>query len=101
MDGKITIKGPDAKMVMNTHFTNTGHLFPGFPEARRCHSSVQFENSVYICGGYNGEKIFSDLWKLDLKTLYWYKITDMPKPVYFHAADVTPVSKNIIVFICS
>ncbi|XP_064632970.1 kelch domain-containing protein 10-like isoform X2 [Lineus longissimus] len=62
----------------------------GYPEARRCHSCVKFKGNAYICGGYNGEKIFSDLWALDLETLYWCKITDMPKPVYFHAADVSP-----------
>lgn len=61
-----------------------------FPAARRCHSAVQIDNCVYICGGYDGTQIFDDLWEIDLKTLRWRCLpARLPLPVYFHAAAVT------------
>ncbi|XP_048466171.1 kelch domain-containing protein 10 isoform X2 [Rhincodon typus] len=64
----------------------------GFPAARRCHSCVQIGHDVYVCGGYNGEIILGDLWKLNLQTLQWTKLpAEMPEPAYFHCAAVTPV----------
>lgn len=49
---------------------------------------------VFICGGYNGESILSDLWKINLRTFQWMKLPAvMPEPAYFHCAAVTPVSK--------
>ncbi|XP_048409784.1 kelch domain-containing protein 10 isoform X4 [Stegostoma tigrinum] len=63
----------------------------GFPAARRCHSCVQIGHDVYVCGGYNGEIILGDLWKLNLQTLQWTKLpAEMPEPAYFHCAAVTP-----------
>uniref|UniRef100_A0A3B4BE50 Kelch domain-containing protein 10 n=1 Tax=Periophthalmus magnuspinnatus TaxID=409849 RepID=A0A3B4BE50_9GOBI len=63
----------------------------GFPTARRCHSCVQVKNEVFICGGYNGEMILSDLWKINLQTFEWTKLPAlMPEPAYFHCAAVTP-----------
>ncbi|KAM9078363.1 kelch domain-containing protein 10 isoform X2 [Balaenoptera ricei] len=63
----------------------------GFPAARRCHSCVQIKNDVFICGGYNGEVILGDIWKLNLQTFQWVKLpATMPEPVYFHCAAVTP-----------
>uniref|UniRef100_A0A3B4YWG6 Kelch domain-containing protein 10 n=1 Tax=Stegastes partitus TaxID=144197 RepID=A0A3B4YWG6_9TELE len=54
----------------------------GFPAARR---------QVFICGGYNGELILSDLWKINLQTFQWTKLPAlMPEPAYFHCAAVTP-----------
>lgn len=48
---------------------------------------------VFICGGYNGEVILSDLWKINLQTFQWIKLPAvMPEPAYFHCAAVTPVS---------
>ena len=47
---------------------------------------------VYVCGGYDGEQIFGDLWKINLKSLVWYKLNqDLPLPSYFHSAAITPV----------
>lgn len=47
---------------------------------------------VFICGGYNGEVILGDLWKLNLLTFQWTKLLAiMPEPAYFHCAAVTPV----------
>uniref|UniRef100_H3B0E7 Kelch domain-containing protein 10 n=1 Tax=Latimeria chalumnae TaxID=7897 RepID=H3B0E7_LATCH len=68
------------------------HSKIGFPAARRCHSCVQIKNvDVFICGGYNGELILGDLWKLNLQTLQWTKLPAvMPEPAYFHCAAVTP-----------
>ncbi|TWW75528.1 Kelch domain-containing protein 10 [Takifugu flavidus] len=65
----------------------------GYPAARRCHSCVQIKEEVFICGGYNGEVILSDLWKLNLQTFQWTKMPAvMPEPAYFHCAAVTPVA---------
>lgn len=48
---------------------------------------------VFICGGYNGELILADLWKINLQTFQWSKLpAEMPEPAYFHCAAVTPVS---------
>lgn len=68
---------------------------PGFPNNRSCHSCVQCpENSnfVYICGGFDGFQSFRDVWRFDLDTLHWIKLTTciMPQPVYFHSTAVTP-----------
>uniref|UniRef100_A0AAY5K541 Kelch domain-containing protein 10 n=1 Tax=Esox lucius TaxID=8010 RepID=A0AAY5K541_ESOLU len=65
----------------------------GYPAARRCHSCVQVRQEVFLCGGYNGELILADLWKINLQTFQWTKLPAvMPEPVYFHCAAVTPVS---------
>ncbi|XP_067358066.1 kelch domain-containing protein 10-like isoform X2 [Channa argus] len=62
----------------------------GYPAARRCHSCVQVKD-VFICGGYNGELILSDLWKINLQTFQWARLPAvMPEPAYFHCATVTP-----------
>lgn len=50
---------------------------------------------MFICGGYNGELILSDLWKINLQTFQWTRLPAvMPEPAYFHCAAVTPVSKT-------
>lgn len=50
---------------------------------------------VFLCGGYNGELILADLWKINLQTFQWTKLpTVMPEPAYFHCAAVTPVSTS-------
>ncbi|KAG7239399.1 hypothetical protein INR49_029154 [Caranx melampygus] len=59
--------------------------------SQRCHSCVQIKNDVFICGGYNGELILADLWKINLQTFQWSKLPAvMPEPAYFHCAAVTP-----------
>ncbi|KAM7056839.1 kelch domain-containing protein 10 [Acridotheres tristis] len=71
--------------------TTKPHEKVGFPAARRCHSCVQIKNDVFVCGGYNGEVILGDVWKLNLQTFQWVKLpAAMPEPVYFHCAAVTP-----------
>ncbi|XP_037529571.1 kelch domain-containing protein 10 [Rhipicephalus sanguineus] len=62
----------------------------GFPAKRRCHSSVQYHNSVFVCGGHTGTRVLDDVWRLDLPTLQWRRLPiSLPSPVYFHAAAVT------------
>lgn len=52
-------------------------------------------SEVFLCGGYNGELILADLWKINLQTFQWTKLpTVMPEPAYFHCAAVTPVSTS-------
>ncbi|XP_050425313.1 kelch domain-containing protein 10-like isoform X3 [Adelges cooleyi] len=68
---------------------------PGYPDNRSCHSCVQCpdkKNLVYICGGFDGFRSFRDVWRFNLDTLQWEKLTrcTMPKPVYFHSTAVTP-----------
>ncbi|KAJ3599692.1 hypothetical protein NHX12_033648 [Muraenolepis orangiensis] len=63
----------------------------GYPAARRCHSCVQVKDEVFICGGYNGDQILSDLWKISLQTYQWSRLPAlMPEPAYFHCAAITP-----------
>ena len=48
---------------------------------------------VFICGGYNGEVILGDIWKLNLQTFQWVKLpATTPEPVHFHGAAVTPAA---------
>jgi hypothetical protein len=71
---------------------------PGIPAARRCHGCVQLPDSeqqetvVYICGGHDGNEIFSDVWRLELQSLQWSRMVScsLPRPVYFHSVAVTP-----------
>lgn len=71
----------------------------GFPAARRCHGCVQLppegiakKGSVIISGGYNGQVIYGDVWRLDLNDMQWQFMASsvLPRPVYFHSASVTP-----------
>lgn len=50
---------------------------------------------IFVTGGYNGEDIFDDLWKLDLNTFQWTLIDTccLPKPLYFHSTAVSPEGK--------
>jgi hypothetical protein len=53
-------------------------------------------SDVFLCGGYNGEVIVADLWKINLQTFQWTKLPAvMPEPAYFHCAAVTPVSRAL------
>ena len=99
-----------------------------FPEPRRCHCVVKhdhcecvdhrtqmihfiirkcsFINSlyrfsvVYLLGGYDGEEIFGCCWRLDLDTMKWAKLPkDLPMPVYFHSATITPVRNTCLLSI--
>ena len=46
----------------------------------------------YVSGGFDGRKIYDDVWMLDLTTLQWTKLdTKLPRPVYFHSSAITPV----------
>nr|CAD7267602.1 unnamed protein product [Timema shepardi]CAD7418290.1 unnamed protein product [Timema poppensis] len=68
---------------------------PGFPEPRRCHGAAQRGAFVFICGGYNGRKVFNDVWRLHLPTGQWtlMKRCRLPEPVFFHSAAVTPAGR--------
>lgn len=74
------------------------------PAPRRCHGSVQYTDeksgvtSVVISGGYNGDWVFSDVWRLDLHTLQWTLLREciLPSPVYFHSAALTPEGRMYI-----
>lgn len=74
----------------------------GIPPARRCHGSVQIEADndmhVYITGGYDGEIVFDDLWRLEIATMQWTFIEKcvLPKPIYFHSAAVCPEGKMYV-----
>lgn len=68
----------------------------GYPEPRRCHGAVQIAvdtgPQVFITGGHDGENIFNDLWRLELKTYKWtfFETCQLPRPTYFHATAVSP-----------
>lgn len=66
---------------------------PGVPEARKCHSCIQYDTpngiDVIIAGGYyEDQRFFNDIWKLNLRTHQWqlYQTAKMPQPLYFHDA---------------
>ncbi|KAE8744378.1 hypothetical protein FOCC_FOCC008982 [Frankliniella occidentalis] len=72
-----------------------------YPTARRCHGCVQLppegdakKGSVIISGGYNGQMMFGDVWRLDLNDMQWqFMKCSLHQPVYFHSAAVTPAGK--------
>ncbi|KAK6644487.1 hypothetical protein RUM43_000754 [Polyplax serrata] len=84
----------------NDDSTDNNHQ--GFPAPRRCHGSVQTQGDgqdpeFIICGGYNGEKIFSDIWTLNLRTLQWTKWKEELKyPLNFHSTSLSPCGKMFI-----
>lgn len=64
---------------------------PGYPARRKCHTAVQVQDDVYICGGCSGTRVFDDIWRFHIPTLQWYFIpTRLPIPLSFHTACVTP-----------
>lgn len=71
----------------------------GIPASRRCHGAVQLDTEhgiqIFVTGGYNGEDIFDDLWKLDLNSFQWTLINKckLPRPLYFHSTAVSPEGK--------
>lgn len=71
----------------------------GTPSPRRCHGAIQLDTptgiQVFIIGGYDGENVFDDLWKLELSTLQWTHIENcrLPRPTYFHSTAATPEGK--------
>lgn len=63
----------------------------GFPAPRKFHAVVQFNGVAYLSGGSDGAHALDDIWQLELSTLQWEKMNvTLPRPVYFHAAAVTP-----------
>ncbi|OXB58044.1 hypothetical protein ASZ78_007703, partial [Callipepla squamata] len=65
------------------------HVLLFLKEHKRC--GFLLSADVFVCGGYNGEVILGDVWKLNLQSFQWVKLpAAMPEPVYFHCAAVTP-----------
>lgn len=68
-----------------------------YPIARRCHGCVQLGNEIYIVGGIDGTEICGDMWRLNLDTRQWTRITEkMPLPVYFHGTAVSPSGQMFV-----
>ncbi|XP_033106528.1 kelch domain-containing protein 10-like [Anneissia japonica] len=62
-----------------------------YPKRRVYHTCCQWKDSIYMCGGHNSSYIYDDLWKLNLETLQWSKLSvSMPVPTFFHSAAITP-----------
>ncbi|XP_042891089.1 kelch domain-containing protein 10-like [Penaeus japonicus] len=71
--------------------THPDPLVHAHPSPRRCHAAVQRGKDLYIMGGTDGSEVFDDLWKLDLHSLSWARLSlVLPRPLYFHDAAVTP-----------
>lgn len=74
----------------------------GWPEPRKYHGAnlitLNGLKQVFITGGTDGEQIFKDLWRLDLKTFEWtyFAKFQMPRELYFHATSTTPDGKLYI-----
>ena len=65
--------------------------------ARRCHSVVQIQETVWIFGGYDGEDVFGDIWQLNMETLQWSRLSrELPVPVYFHAMTLSEEGKMVM-----
>lgn len=87
--------------ILNTHGDNDDNRVPA---PRRCHGSVQYTDertgttTVVISGGYDGDRVFSDVWRLDLGTLQWTRLRKciLPCPVYFHSATLTSEGRMYI-----
>ncbi|XP_032680458.1 kelch domain-containing protein 10 homolog [Odontomachus brunneus] len=87
--------------ILSTHGDNDDNTVPA---PRRCHGSVQYRDEktgatvVVISGGYDGDRVFSDVWRLDLSTLQWTCLRKciLPCPVYFHSAALTPEGRMYI-----
>lgn len=73
-----------------------------FPRPRRCHGLVQYTDEltgtiyVVISGGFDGDRLLSDVWKLNLQTLTWTCLKSLPRPIYFHSSTVTPSGRMFI-----
>ncbi|XP_031351552.1 kelch domain-containing protein 10 homolog isoform X1 [Photinus pyralis] len=80
----------------------SGYHHTGIPSPRRCHGAVQIETDndiqVFINGGYDGDTVFDDLWRLELSTMQWTFIQKcvLPSPTYFHSAAVSPEGKMYV-----
>lgn len=67
----------------------------GYPAPRRCHSCIQYETEngteAIIAGGCGENLYFTDIWKLNIKTLKWtlMKAARLPRPLFFHDACIT------------
>ncbi len=59
------------------------------PTARTDHTAILYEHSIYIFGGYDGQRRFNDLFLLDLETLEWSRVEgdgDLPGDRFGHSA---------------
>lgn len=81
---------------------STSYYGRGIPLARRCHGAVQIEMNndihIFITGGFDGENVFNDLWRLELSTMQWtfFETCSIPKPIYFHSAAVSPEGRMYV-----
>ncbi|XP_055919312.1 kelch domain-containing protein 10 homolog [Eupeodes corollae] len=77
----------------------------GMPKPRKCFSCVQLETQngveAYITGGLQSDftTYFSDVWKINFKTMQWtlVKTAVLPRPLYFHSAT-TPGNGCMYIF---
>ena len=43
---------------------------------------------AYMFGGYNGEQMFNDVWRLDMEEMQWKQLScNLPKSAYFIDLD--------------
>ncbi|KAI7848366.1 hypothetical protein BDC45DRAFT_317847 [Circinella umbellata] len=65
------------------------------PSPRAGHTSVIFENKLYIFGGTDGDHLYNDIWAFDLKARIWMQVPAVgfiPVPrTYFSSAMVDGV----------
>jgi len=65
-----------------------------YPENRVHFAWTQYELNteyVYICGGFNDQMFFTDVWRISLSTFQWRNlmICKLPKPTFFHSLTIT------------
>lgn len=69
-----------------------------YPENRIHYSWTQDmsrKEYIYVSGGFNGRVFLKDLWRLNLITLKWVKLSscELPRPAFFHLITVTQLGR--------
>lgn len=84
-------------------FNTTDYTFTQLrtgPPARSCHSSIIYNGKVYIFGGTDGKKFYSDLWEYSIEKDHWDKIyiDYKPSPRMGHMMVTSEYDNGIYIF---
>lgn len=69
-----------------------------FPEPRFSHDCSQIDNLMYVVGGLEPSRAYNDCWCLNLDSMQWTKVGQLPTTCYFHSAVVNPNGHEMHVF---
>ena len=95
-DSKVHIFNLNNKRWISLNIDKT------FPSIRHGHVMInQDDKDIYVHGGMNGDSIFDDLWKLDLKTITWTEVQfnkDRPYPEARAAHSGIFINNNLYIY---